>query len=364
MPYPADYGGAIEQFYKIKWLHRLGIKIHLHCFTKHRPVATILNQYCESVQYYPRKTGARGFSLTLPYIVSSRNDRELLQNLQKDKHPILLEGVHCSYFLYSGKLTGRKVFVRLHNTEFKYYAQLSKHENSLFRKLYYRWESILLKKYEAKLAAGNTLLAISERDKAVFENDLRATDVRFLPAFVGWEEVTTQNGKGCYCLYHGNLSINENEEAAVWLLQNVFDQLEVPFVIAGKNPSQRLEHIAHLHDHTCIVANPGQKEMQDIIAKAQVNILPSFNNTGVKLKLLNSLYSGRHCLVNKAGVDGSGLESLCSFAEDAEDFKKVINDLYHKNFNEEELDDRKNLLAQLNNNRRTAELLIRMIWPG
>lgn len=362
MPYPADYGGAIEQFYKIKWLHKLGVKIHLHCFTKSRPQQDVLKEYCTSVNYYPRKTGWRGFSLQLPYIVASRNDKALLKNLQQDEYPILLEGVHCTYLLQNRQLNNRKVFVRLHNVEHLYYKQLALHENNLFNKLYYSWESFVLKKYETKLASNYTLLALSKSDQSIFEKELKGGKIIFLPAFVGWEEVTSKIGKGCYCLYHGNLSINENEEAAVWLLQHVFHELQIPFVIAGKSPSQRLEHIAHNQDHTCLVADPGEKEMQDIIAKAQVNILPSFNNTGVKLKLLNSLYTGRHCLVNKAGVDGSGLDATCSFAEDAEEFKRVISQLYEKPFDEAIAARRKALLAELNNNEKNAKKIIRLIW--
>ena len=32
MPYPPNYGGVIDVFYKIKSLHAIGIKIILHCF--------------------------------------------------------------------------------------------------------------------------------------------------------------------------------------------------------------------------------------------------------------------------------------------------------------------------------------------
>ena len=175
--------------------------------------------------------------------------------------------------------------------------------------------------------------------------------------------MTSQTGKGCYCLYHGNLSINENEEAAEWLLKSVFNDLEIPLVIAGKSPSKKLEALAHSHEHTCLVGNPSQKEMQDIIAKAQVNILPSFNNTGIKLKLLNSLYSGRHCIVNKEGVDGSQLESICTIANDVKEFKQQIVQLYEKAFTEEEASKRKTLLAGLNNNKLNAKKIIRLFWP-
>ena len=364
MPYPADYGGAIEQFYKIVWLHRLGVKIHLHCFTKSRLQAEELNQYCESVHYYPRKTGLKGFSIFNPYIIFSRSDPALLANLQKDNHPVLFEGVHTTWLLQTNLLKGRGIFVRLHNTEYKYYKQLAKHESKIFNRLYFLYESFLLKKYERRLAKKYTLLALSQTDKEIFVKEFKAKDIHFIPAFVGWEEVTSQNGKGCYCLYHGNLSINENEEAVTWLLQNVFNNIEVPLVIAGKSPSQKLEALAHSHEYTCLVANPIQKEMQDIIAKAQVNVLPSFNNTGVKLKLLNSLYSGRHCVVNKEGVDGSGLESVCTVANGAKEFKEQISRLYEKPFDEEEAAKRKALLAGLNNNKLNAEKIVALIFTS
>ena len=59
--------------------------------------------------------------------------------------------------------------------------------------------------------------------------------------------------------------------------------------------------------------------MQDLIGKAHINVLPSFNATGIKLKLVNALFNGRHCLVNEATAEGSGLESACFVAHDADE---------------------------------------------
>lgn len=363
VPYPADYGGAIEQMYKIKWLHQLGVKIHLHCFTKSRPAAPELNGYCETVNYYPRKTGFKRFPIFTPYIVASRSEPALLANLQKDNYPILFEGIHTTFLLQTNLLKGRQIFVRLHNCEYRYYAQLAKHEKNFLKRLYFKYESFLLRKYEQRIAKRCALLAMSESDLDIFVKEFNAKDIQFIPAFVGWEEVTGPEGKGCYCLYHGNLSVNENEAAAAWLLQNVFDKSGLPFVIAGKSPSAALEKLAHENEHTCVVADPGEKELQDMIAKAQVNVLPSFNNTGIKLKLLNALYSGRHCLVNAAGVDGSGLENICTIANDAVAFKKAVTDLYAVPFSEAEVEKRKALLAGLNNNKKNAEKIMRLYWP-
>ena len=32
VPHPPDYGGVIDIYYKVKSLHELGIKVHLHCY--------------------------------------------------------------------------------------------------------------------------------------------------------------------------------------------------------------------------------------------------------------------------------------------------------------------------------------------
>ena len=183
-----------------------------------------------------------------------------------------------------------------------------------------------------------------------------------MPAFTGFNSVKGLEGKGFFCLYHGNLAVNENEEAAVWLLKHVFNNLDIPFVIAGKNPSERLTYLAEQNTHTCLVANPDHNELQDMIAKAQVNIIPSFNNTGVKLKLLNALFNGRHCLVNKAAVAGSGLEGICQVAEDAEEFKTAIGYLYSIPYAIEENIQREEALDKLYNNKKNLQKITHFFW--
>lgn len=358
VPWPADYGGVVDLFYKLKVLHKLGIKIHLHCFSQNRTPQQELNKYCETVQYYPRKKNSSSLSFRLPLIVKSRKSDELIANLKKDNYPVLLEGIHCTYYLHTGELNNRKVMVRLHNTEFEYYKQLAKNERNLFKKLYFVNESRLLFNYEKSIANKAGFIAVSEHDVKVYRQLFNAKDIYYLPVFIPHTLATGKEGKGCYCLYHGNLSISENETAVEWLLQNVFNDLEIPFVIAGKNPSKKLKELAHRHKHTCIVANPGEKEMQDMICKAQIHVLPSFNNTGVKLKLLNALFNGRHCLVNPAGADGSGLENVCHIATDAASFKKAITTLYQQPFTEHEKEQRQGLLQTLYNNEENSKKLL------
>jgi hypothetical protein len=44
VPFPANYGGVIDVFYKIKYLHEQGVEIYLHCFDYGRGQKEILKK--------------------------------------------------------------------------------------------------------------------------------------------------------------------------------------------------------------------------------------------------------------------------------------------------------------------------------
>ncbi|MFN8243239.1 MAG: glycosyltransferase [Ferruginibacter sp.] len=361
VPWPADHGGLIDLFYKIRALHGIGVQLHLHCFTAGRPPQEALLPYCASVNYYRRWKSISRFSLRLPFIVNSRTSKKLLLNLQQDNHPILLEGIHCTHLLYKNLLPGRKIIVRLHNAEFAYYRQLARHERNPFRKFYFRHESRLLEKYERALARRASFLAVSQQDAELYKNHFQAPHVDWLPVFIPDHWTAAAAGNGCFALYHGNLSVNENEVAAAWLLQQVFAASDLPLVIAGKQPSGGLDKLVHQQLNTCLVADPGEKEMQDLISKAHVNVLPAFNNTGIKLKLLNALFNGRHCLVNRAAINGSGLEACCHVADTAAEFREKLDRLYSTPFSETEKLQREELRNSTYNNAVNARRLMQFL---
>lgn len=361
MPWPADYGGVIDLFYKIRSLHEAGIKIHLHCFTKDKAEQNLLSKYCCEVHYYPRSSFSP-FQLPLPYIVHSRNDHKLLSNLSKDNHPILFEGVHTTYWLGKNKFKGRNVWLRLHNAEHEYYKTLCRQEKNIFKKLYFLVESILLKKYEASLKGKASFITVSEEDKNLFEESFGFNPVFFIPVFLPWRKVKSSTGRGSFCLYHGNLTVNENENAVRWLLENVFSRLKIPFVVAGKNPSAEIIDLAHRQTHTCIVENPSDHELEDLIRKAQINILPSFNHTGVKLKLLNALFNGRHYITNGQGISGSRLNVMSVYPETADEFITQIQTLFDKPFETSNVEEREIMLGAYYNNAKNAIDLINLIY--
>ena len=332
----------------------------MHCFEYGRGEQPELNQYCEEVLYYRRKKFFRSIGLRLPYVVSSRINPILIKNLLKDNFPVLLEGIHCTYYLHNGALNGRKVLVRLHNVEFEYYDQLARSTENIYKKAYFKLESRLLKKYEKQIAEEAKLVAVNEKDKNTYERIFAAKEIQYLPVFLPFNEVKSKAGEGSFCLYHGNLSVAENEKAALWLLKNVCSQSEMRFIIAGKNPSTFLKNRILENKNVELKTNPSQKEMNDLVQNAHIHLLPSFNSTGIKIKLLNALFNGRFVITNAAALDGTGLRTLCMIAEDADEYKTKISELMSLSFSETEIAKRRELLSSIFNNEKNARQL--MMW--
>lgn len=340
VPYPANYGGVIDVFFKLKALSERGVKVHLHTFEYGREHSPVLEKLCFSVNYYKRDTSFKRSLQRLPYIVTSRLSDELIGNLKKDDYPILLEGLHCCGVLLDESMAGRNVFVRAHNVEHDYYRLLAKSERNLYKKLYYSVEAVKLRRFEKILDKASAVFAISNNDFEYFRS--RYENVHLIPAFNGFSDVNVVEGQGDYVLYHGRLDVAENYDAAEFLITKVFSRLDVRLKIAGMNPPERLVALAAENQNVELIPNPDDSTMQHLIRNAQVNVLVTAQPTGLKLKLLNALFNGRHCLVNSKMIDGLNINDLCVVADSADEFVETIGTLMTMPFNSEDVEKRRN----------------------
>ena len=183
VPFPPDYGGVIDIYYKLKALKKMGYETWLHTFQYDRSRAEQLNEVAARVSYYPRHRSVIRQLSHIPYIVSSRHCSKLLDDLLSDNAPILFEGLHCCAFLSDKRLKDRIKLVRTHNIEHEYYKELSR-KTSGWKKLYYELEAVKLAKYEKILLHADAILAISESDRCYFSSRYPQIPVSLLPAFI------------------------------------------------------------------------------------------------------------------------------------------------------------------------------------
>lgn len=353
VPYPPDYGGVIDIFYKIKALYHLGVQIHLHCYDYGRGPQAALEEYCAEVHYYRRQTGWGSHLSSLPYIIRSRRSTTLLQRLKKDQFPILLEGLHTTYWLLQNALPGRPIILRSHNIEHDYYAGLAQQEPRWWRRWYFQKEAALLRRALKKVPTTTTVAAISPAD--VSELQRRFANTFWLPPFHPNARVNPLPGCGEYALYHGNLSVPENILAAQFLIRQ-FRGKTISLILAGKDPSETLSAAIAGAANIDLIANPTAERMEALIRQAQVVLLPTFQATGIKLKLLESLCKGRHIVANPAMVQNTGLAGLCTVV--SEDFWSATKCLWDRPFSQNDLEQRARQFFKDYDNGANAQKLI------
>ncbi len=344
VPLPADYGGVIDVFYKIKSLQQAGWEITLHCFSYGREEDETLGKYCKDVHYYTRKTGLTKILSPLPYIVATRDDETLLTNLLKDESPILFEGLHTTFHLRNPALSQRCTIVRTHNIEHVYYRALASKEKHPLKRFYYLSEAAKLEKYESVLNRSSLIAAIAQHEQKYFDR-VYGSKSFLLPPFHEGDSISSLPGIGKFALYHGNLSINENKQSALFLIEQVFSRINYPLIIAGHQPGNLLKQKVRNYPSIILEENPTAERMSLLQQQAHVHVLPTFQSTGIKLKLISALFNGRHVLVNDKMLEGTMLKSACVTANTAEEWKTQILRLAEVAFTEDFIEKRRAILS-------------------
>lgn len=358
IPYPANYGGVIDVFFRIKALSERGVKIHLHCFEYGREHSEYLESLCYSVNYYKRETKLSKIFSSLPYIVCSRDSEELLNNLKKDNYPILLEGLHCCMLLTCDDLKDRNIIVRAHNVEHEYYEHLAKVEVDSKKKIYLKQEVDKLRNFECVLNKANAILAISQKDYEYFSEKYK--NVYKVTAYNAYTEVDIIEGSSDYVLYHGNLSVAENYRAAEILVET-FEKFDVKLKIAGMNPPPHIVKLIEDVPNIELIDSPNDQVLFDLIRHAHINILVTEQATGLKLKLLNTLFNGRFCLVNDKMVEGLDVNGLCYIVNDSNAIRFAVSELMPRPFDKHQIERRKNNMKNFYNIEEATDLLMNLI---
>ncbi|MDX5586279.1 MAG: glycosyltransferase [Aureibaculum sp.] len=346
MPYPPNYGGVIDVFYKLKALHELGIEIYLHAFEYGRGKPEELDQICKQVFYYERNSSIVKVLSMTPYIVKSRSSDELTKNLKRIKAPILFEGLHTTYPLKNENFEDRKLLVRSHNIEHLYYEGLAKSESRIDKKIFFKIEAKKLSVYENILDKVDTILTISPSEHNYFRN--RFIDkAAYIPVFHQNNKVKKLSKKGNFALYHGDLRVADNTKS-VYFLMDIFKHLDYDLVIASSFKNHTIMNEIANYKHMRFVEIENQNHMLDLFEKAHINVLPTFQKTGIKLKLINTLFNGRFCVATTKMVEDTGLESLCEIGRTKEEFARKVVELINKDYTDIIVEEREKALKPFN----------------
>lgn len=335
IPIPADYGGVIDIYFRAKAIKELGVKLILHCFEYGRTTHQDFSEIADEVYFYKRRKTFLDSLKSKPFIVSTRKSEALITRLLKDNHPILMEGHHCAGLLNDSRLKKRKRFVRVHNIEWMYYKALSESNTSYWRKIFFKNESKKLKKFDSTLAHANGLFCLSTTELKYYQTINTASYLWPVGCSLKKKfDLPTEN----YALFHGNLSVVENEKSLRWIVDVwIKNELTTPLVVAGKNPKSDLKYFLEKHNFIKLIENPNNETMTQLISAAKVNLLITFQSTGVKLKLLNALVQGKRCIVNPLMVEGTDLGRFCEVIGNEEGLAAALQTEGNTTFKDQDL---------------------------
>ncbi|MGB0934257.1 MAG: hypothetical protein ACPGU5_08235 [Lishizhenia sp.] len=359
VPYPYDYGGVIDVYHRCKALKESGYYVHLHCFEYGRGERKELLDVADVVDYYKRKNSLKSLLSFSPFIVKSRSSQELLNTLIKDKAPILFEGQHTTALLNHKALKNRIKLIRSHNVEHDYYRQLAKVEKNWFKRLFFKIEAYKLKQHERYFTEADKNFTVSHKDQDYFQ--VRYKNAYFLPVANPLSWSNKQRDTQPYILMHGNLSVKENEHAVLWALENINKDYNIPFVIAGKNPPKTLTIKIQSYPNTVLHNTPSNEKLNTLIRNAGVNLLITFQSTGIKHKLINALCNGGHVLANTTMIKGTGLAHLCTVKDNKEEITKTLASLIAQPMNEADIEQRNSEIKRIYGLARHAEQIHQII---
>lgn len=346
VPYPPNYGGVIDVFYKIKNLAKLGVEISLHTYEYGRGQHKELEKYCKEVFYYTRKLELKSLFSRKPFIVKTRNSKSLIENLNKNNFPILFEGLHTTYPLLENDFDGRTTIIRTHNIEHDYYDGLKKNETHLSKKFYFGLESKKLKNYESILNKADHILTISPKEQNYFSK-IFGDKSTYVPVFYNHKAKKTKKTKDKFALWHGDLRVSDNIKSVNFSIK-VFANIKEKLIIASSYEIPSLLTEIEKYKNIEFQKLDEQNSLEELFEKAQIHILYTSQQTGIKLRLLNVLNQGKFVIANSKMIENTGLEATSILANSLKEYQKEIQYFMSKEFRNEEAEKRKLLLEKFN----------------
>jgi len=351
VPFQPNYGGVMDVYLRARALKEAGFYVVIHAFEYGRGKLEIDHTICDEAYYYSRKGSLSSLSRK-PYIVNSRKNQELLERLLIADGPIILEGQHCTSFVRQLEKAGKSFVIRMHNVEWQYYRELANRADTVLKKTYYRTESRRLRHHEHHLFKAH-LLCISMEDQKYYSEKRVKTSLVYPPLF--FDEVPSRNKESGYALFQGNLSVAENIDAVYRILEECKgNQGNLEIVFAGKNPSTELKEAILKAGMRCFVS-PSTAEMDGLILGAEVHLCIGFQKSGLKLKLLRALETGKPVIVTREMLHGSDLDRFCVIWEARESLQKMIQSISLPD--EEEFEDRLGELKALFSPKKYVDLI-------
>ena len=312
--YPPNHGGRVDAWNRILTISEMGEYIHLICTVKEKPrqeYIDIVNKYVDELTLLPRQNKLCDMLYTRPLQMASRKKLRNLK-LNKKYDYMILNGSYIYDIIHNPTLDVKHKILRMNNDEGVYFKGLGRATKSLYKKIYYYWESKKFKNFDKKLVHDiPNIMFVSHDELANYEKKYPWINSCFLPTAVSLDfkrrAFNTNN-----VLMIGSLFMANNQEGIRYYIQKVHPLLiDVPnykLVIVGNSRGESIEWLEKLvrnHDNIEVYDSPD--DLEPFYDNAAVFVNSMLNGAGVKLKTINAIIQGLPVITTPVGNEGTGL---------------------------------------------------------
>ncbi len=259
---------------------------------------------------------------------SSEFNSKLEEILSKESFDIIqLETLTMAVYLPQIKRqTNAPVVMRAHNVEHQIWSRLSENIGSPIRKLYIKYLTKKLKRFElAQLGKYDLLLTVSKNDLDLYKEFGYTAASQIVPIGIDISSYPfSGQGLRSDLFFIGSMDWMPNAYGLSWFIKNVWPEIQstsadIELHVAGRN-SQKLESIPGMTNHG---------EVESALSFMQdhgIMIVPLFSGSGTRVKIIEGLALGKVIISTNIGAEGIDLiegEHIL-FANTKEEFVEAI----------------------------------------
>lgn len=354
-PYPLKDGESIAVMNLSKALNKLGCEVTLLAMntTKHFCDVSSVNgsfKHYKSSYYTeldntlkPKDAFLNLFSKESYHIsrfVCPKFRNELIRLLKENTYDIVqLETLYLApYIPIIRKYSKAFVAMRAHNVEHEIWERVTRNTSNLPKKLYLKYLTEKLKRYEIKqLNNYDLLIAISEKDLQTFRKLGYKNKGIVTPIGLSTEEYSPNPltyKKEISLSFIGSLDWMPNLEGLSWFLDNVWDGLlkkypNLKLHVAGRNTPKTLINSRYKNVKVYGEVNDAKR----FINSHTIMIVPLLSGSGMRAKILEGMALGRVVLTTQLGLEGINAKHKeeVLVANSAEDFIEALSYCYESN---------------------------------
>lgn len=222
---------------------------------------------------------------------------------------IVVDGVYPMVNLRRGY---GPIILNAHNVEHVILDRYAALESNLFKSLYARMEAAKMKKCERCAVARTPLtLACSENDRLSLLALSPEAQIAVVPNTVEVGVPNTVTGEPLTLVYQGGMDWYPNRDAVEYFIKSILPLVRAKFpqvrlVVGGRNPSPGF--LARYAGHPGIEFTGTVADMQRVIARAAVCIVPLRIGSGTRLKILEAAAMGKAVVSTTIGAEGLEFE--------------------------------------------------------